>query len=143
MWVQRGADGELLRKSERRADLEETLENEALLAGGAWLGQLVGGMWEIRSKAVPAALAHVLQGLVATGAVCALPPQHSGKSHMLYIVANQYCAGEAYPRSKRAREVEADEAEAEAEPEEMADIEIERARNIARNNEILRQLGLA
>ena len=143
MWVQRDTDGELLRKVERRAELEEMLENEALLAGGAWLGQLVGGMWEIRSKAVLPALAHVLQGLVATGAVCALPPQHSGKAHILYIAANLYCAGEAFPRSKRAREVEADEQEAEPEPEEMADIEIERARNIARNNEILRQLGLA
>ena len=36
----------------------------------------------------------------------------------------------------------AEEEEAE-EPEELADIEVERLRNIERNKEILRQLGLA
>jgi hypothetical protein len=33
--------------------------------------------------------------------------------------------------------------EEEEEPEELADIEVERLRNIERNKEILRQLGLA
>ena len=34
-------------------------------AGGAWLGQLVSGMWEIRGRALLPALTHVLRGLVA------------------------------------------------------------------------------
>ena len=54
---------------------EEALEAEASAAGGAWLGQFVGGMWEIRGRALLPALTHVLRGLVATGEVRALLPQ--------------------------------------------------------------------
>ena len=89
------------------------------------------------------ALSYVLNGLVASGAVSAMPPQRSGRAQTLYLVANRYYAGEAFVRQgvKRARDAEAEEEE---EPEQqLADIEIERQRNIARNQEILRQLGLA
>jgi hypothetical protein len=145
-WVQRDSSGELIRCFDRRVDLEEALEKEASDEGGAWLGQLVGGLWQIRPRAVMPALLHVLQGLVATGAVCALPPQLTGKPHTIYLAANSYFAGEAFPRppalggQKRAREEEEDEEEVE---EPLADIELERLRNIQRNQEILRQLGLA
>ena len=145
VWVQRDPEtGELLRSYERRQDLEEALEREHSAAGGAWLGQLVGGLWEIRPRAVLPAIAWVLQGLVATGAVTMLPPEKSGKAHALYLIANQYYAGEAFPRAatagqKRPRA----EVEDEVEEEDLADIELERLRNIERNNAILKQLGLA
>ena len=58
-YVQRDEAGNVSRTFERRADLEETLEREALAAGGAWMGQLGGGVWEIRPKAVLAALGQV------------------------------------------------------------------------------------
>ena len=126
---------------DRRVQVEDALENEAAAAGSAWLGQIVGGVWEIRQRAVLPALNRVLTGLVATGAVYAVPPQKSGRAHMIYLAANQYFAGEEFPRpssQKRPRE------EPEVEPEEeLADIELERLRNIQRNQEILRQLGLA
>ena len=140
-WVERSASGERLRAFDRRAQVEDALENEAAAAGSAWLGQIVGGVWEIRQRAVLPALNRVLTGLVATGAVCAVPPQKSGRAHMIYLAANQYFAGEEFPRpssQKRPREEPVVEPE-----EELADIELERLRNIQRNQEILRQLGLA
>ena len=141
-WVQRDpATGEVLRAFERRLDLEEALEREARARGTEWLGQLVEGVWEIRPRCVLPALSSVLQGLVATGAITAIPPEKSGRAHVMYLAANRYYAGEAFPRVlsgvKRKHEEE-------PEPEEeLADIEVERLRNIKRNQEILRSLGLA
>lgn len=60
-----------------------------------------------RREQVPA-LSFILKGLVASGMVCALPPQQSGRTQTQYLVANRYYAGEAFPRagSKRVRDVE-------------------------------------
>ena len=78
------------------------------------------------------------------GAVTAVPKEKTGKAHTLYVAANKYYAGEAFPRAgnKRSREQAAEEEEHEPE-EELADIEVERLRNIERNKAILKQLGLA
>ena len=144
-WVQRDEEGNLLQSFERRVELEEWLEVEHKARGGAWLGQFVGGIWEIRARAVPSALHHVLKGLVATGGVSMLPEAKSGKAHPMYSARNTYYVGEAFPRpstSKGGGKKEEEDAE-EEEPEELADIEKERLRNIARNQEILRSLGLA
>ena len=154
VWVQRDATGAVLRSFERRVDLEEALEGEASFRGSAWLGQFVGGVWEIRARALPNALERVLSGLVATHALSALPPEKTGKAHVTYCVANVYVAGEPFPRPPAAGRGgrgggdggdAADEGEeaAEEEEEQLADIERERLRNIERNQEILRQLGLA
>ena len=141
-WVQRDEEGNLLQSFERRVELEEWLEVEHKARGGAWLGQFVGGIWEIRARAVPSALHHVLKGLVATGGVSMLPEAKSGKAHPMYSARNTYYVGEAFPRpstSKGGGKKEDEDAE-EEEPEELADIEKER-RNIARNQEILRSLA--
>ena len=88
---------------------------------------------------------HVLQRLVERGAVSALCPEQTGKAHAVYCAANTYSAGEAFPRPAK-RDV-ADDAdggdEAAVDIEPLAEIEQERLRNIERNQEILRQLGLA
>ena len=55
-WVQRDAAGGLIRAFDRRVDVEETLEEEHTARGSAWLGQLVGGVWEIRQRAMAQAL---------------------------------------------------------------------------------------
>ena len=138
-WVQRDAGGALLRSFDRRVELEEALEAEHAYRGGAWLGQFVAGVWEIRPRAVASALQHVLEGLVACGAVSAVSPQKSARPHTIYCAANRYFAGEPFPRASGRKEEEAEEEE----PEQLADIELERQRNIARNQAILRQLGLA
>ena len=64
------------------------------------------------------------------------------------MVNNTYVCGEPFPKpakpggGKRKRDGEEEEEEEEAE-EQLADIEVERLKNIERNKEILRQLGLA
>ena len=108
-WVQRDGSGSVRRSFERRHDLEDALEREAAAAGGAWLGQLGGGVWEIRPKAVAPALGQVLKGLVASGLVCAVPSQVSGKNHMMYMISNRYLKGEPFPRKERAEKKEEEE----------------------------------
>lgn len=78
-WVQRDACGALLRQFERRAEVEEVCEAEAATRGEAWLGQIAGGFWEIRQKAMvrspPAAacaLAYALTRAVATSRATAI-----------------------------------------------------------------------
>jgi hypothetical protein len=145
-WTQRDASGAVLRRLERRVDVEEALESEHAAKGDAWLGQFVGGVWEIRARALPGALEHVLSGLAKTGAVSMLLPAQSGRAHTLYCAANRYFAGEAFPRASSGRrrrvggraggggegEGEEEEEEEAEEEEQLADIELERLRNIER-----------
>ena len=56
---------------------------------------------------------------------------------VLYLASNRYFKGEPFPQPKRKRERE-------PEPEEeLSEFELQRQRNIARNQELLKQLGLA
>jgi hypothetical protein len=67
-----------------------------------------------------------------------LTPERSGKAGTNYVVANRYMTGTPFPRAKLSRppaEVE--------EEEELCDLEKERLANMKRNQELLRQLGLA
>ena len=157
-WVQRDEAGELIREFDRRTDLEAELEADAHAAieaaagreeeDGApapWLGQLTSLGWQISPKALPAALEYLLDGLVRRGLAKRVEPEVCKRQHAHYVVCNQYERGEPFPRavatsSKRGGSKAAEEEE---EPEVLADIEIERLRNIERNKEILRQLGLA
>ena len=137
-WVRRGANGEVENKLRTRAEVEDLLEAEAAEAGRAWLGQLVGGRWEIRPRCVAAALTHVANSLVDSGHISVLPPAHSGRVMVLYLARNLYSQGEPFPQNKRKRE-----APPPFEEEELSEFEHQRLRNIARNQELLRQLGLA
>ena len=126
-----------------RVELEHQLEDEARQdkSGGPWLGQLVGGQWEIRRGAVDAALEWVMAELVGEGLVRSVPAEECGKgSGALFAAANLYVRGEPFPRKAGAKKEEDEEPE---EEEELCDFEIQRQRNIARNQELLRQLGLA
>ena len=138
-WVRADAGGAVVGECKSRVQLEELLENEAARAGGVWLGQLAAGRWELRGREVNPALERVLDGLIARGLVRAIPPAQSGKQVTMYAAANRYATGEPFPRPKVERPVN----EVEVVEEELCELEIERARNIARNQEILRQLGLA
>lgn len=123
-----------------REALESLLEREARAAGRSWLGQLVEGQWEIRKRAVDQAVESVLSDLVAVGLVRACSGEAAGKgSSTLYCVANHYVRGEAFPisRNRAAKEDKEEEPE-----EELCDFELERKRNIERNKELLKQLGL-
>ena len=103
--------------------------------GGGVLGQLRAGQWELRPRAVVPAVQHLLAGLIADGAVASVAPELSGRAHVTYCVRNKYFKGE--PSSGAAAAAE------EEEEEELCDFEVERQKNIARNHELLRQLGLA
>ena len=143
-WVQRDTTGSLLRSFERRVELEDELEAEYSFRGSAWLGQYIGGVWEIRPRALAKALQHVLEGLVSAGAVSTLPPERTGKAYDVYCAANVYCAGEAFPRTENKREADLADAKNDSDDDsQLAEIERERLRNIEANQEILRQLGLA
>ena len=144
-WVQRGDDGDVQRVFDRRADLEDSLEAEAESLGAKpWLGQLVRGEWQIDSRRAPRAIQYVLGVLESLGLVACLQPEKIGKAYPMYIVCNRYWKGEPFPKppverkARRRAPVEEEEGE-----EDLADIEIERRKNIERNQEILRQLGLA
>ena len=77
--------------------------------------------------------------LVAEGLVRSIAADDLGKgSGALFAAANLYVRGEPFPRKKATKEEEEPEEE-----EELCDFELERQRNIARNKELLRQLGLA
>ena len=57
------------------------------------------------------------------------------------MVRNLYFPGEPFPEEPKAKRPRAEKA---PEPEEeLAELELERRRNIERNKELLRQLGLA
>ena len=161
-WVQYAEDGTELRAFDRRQELEATLEAEAASAGATWLGQLEGATWEISPKAAPAALTLVLDELVSLGLVSRVAPVQSGRAVPLYAVANDYFRGEAFDepekrakaamtqeerkaaREKRKQQQrEQEQAEFEESYDELAELEKQRLRNIERNKELLRQLGLA
>ena len=79
--------------------------------------------------------------LVGEGLVRSVPAEECGKGQgALFAAANLYVRGEAFPRAKKGDKEEDDEP---VEEEELCDFEIQRQRNIARNQELLRQLGLA
>jgi hypothetical protein len=161
-WVQRDVEGLELRGFDRRQELEASLEADAAAAGGVWLGQLVGATWEISPKAAPLALTQVLGELVELGVALCIAPQHSGKGAPLYAAANLYFKGvpfkvpenkakaamneeerAAFEAKKKAARDQKQKEEFEAEYDEMAELEKQRLRNIERNKELLRQLGLA
>ena len=60
------------------------------------------------------ALAHVLKRLVEINVLCALPPERTGKTQAMYMVANRYFFGEPFarpqPGTKRQREEDEEEA---------------------------------
>ena len=144
-WLQRDPQsGGVVREVERRLELEMLLEAEASAAGGApWLGQLIGGEWQIQPRAVVPALTYIFHTLAACGLVSAVEPAASGKATTHWVVNNTYHRGVAFPRAPRLTNATRAGRAPEEEPEELADIEVERLRNIERNKEILRQLGLA
>ena len=78
----------------------------------------------------------------------AIEPKHSGKQSVTWVVLNRYVRGEPFPKparepaNKRAKAAEEGGGDAQDE-ENLAEIEVQRLRNIERNKEILRQLGLA
>ena len=130
---------------ERRWDLEGVLEREAESAGVPYLGHFfkATGEWQISAKALPAALTHVLETLVASGMAREVLPAHAGKAQPHWVVCNTYVKGEPFPKPNRP-EGAGGKKEEDDEPEEaLADIELERLRNIERNKAILRSLGLA
>jgi len=117
------------------------LEREAREASRTWLGQMNrDGEWEIRRRAVDEAIETVLADLVAAGLVRALPGEAIGKgSSTVYVAANRYVRGEPFAVD-RARKAAKDEKE--EEEEDLCDFELERKRNIERNQALLRELGL-
>ena len=120
------------------------LETEASASGGPpWLGQLLGGEWQIQPRAVVGALTYILGRLVDCGLVSAVEPAASGKASTHWVVNNSYERGVAFARTRPSNPARAVAATHEEPAEELADIEVERLRNIERNKEILRQLGLA
>lgn len=137
-WVENKKDG---RECASRAELEDLLERDSAARGEAWLGQLVGGSWELRSRSVMPALMQMLNGLVARGLVQMVPQHRSGKSLPMFVVRNRYVRGEPFPKGVAG--VRANKREDPEEEEDMCDLEVERKRNMARNQELLRQLGLA
>ena len=99
---------------------------------------MAGGTWQLRHKAVAPALQRVVDGLIASGHLKSVLPSRSGKNFPVYLAANQYFKGEPFPRKQK------EEAEEEPEEEdELAELEKQRLRNIERNQEMLRALGLA
>lgn len=126
-----------------RAELEELLEEEARAEGGAWLGQLVDGLWEVRRRHVDEALEWVVGELVGGGLARTISGEACGKGQgLLVCAANRYVRGEAFPITRKKAEKEED-AVAQDDEEELCDFEQQRLRNIERNKEILRSLGLA
>ena len=69
-------------------------------------------------------------------------PSRSGKNFAVYLAANQYFRGEAFPR-KSGKAADDDDDKEEEEEDELAELEKQRLRNIERNQEMLRALGLA
>ena len=130
---------------ERRWDVEALLEREAEAAGRPHLGQLYNGEWQISSRALTGALSHVLHSLTVLGLVREVPAEQMGRAHSHWVAVNTYVRGVPFPRPPKPEGQGGKRAKPEEEEteEDLADIEKERLRNIERNKEILRQLGLA
>lgn len=115
----------------------------------------MGGLWQIRPRAATRAISHVLGRLEALGLVALVQPSQSGKEKELVAINNHYATGEPFAvqrrlaekvsrRSRAARSRQDTEGVGEEDGMEgLAEIEKERLRNMARNQELLRQLGLA
>ena len=123
-----------------REDLEMLLEKEERTGRGRpWLGQLVESQWEIRKHSVDDAIESVLSDLIGAGLVRMVSGEAAGKGTApLFCVTNRYIKGTPFPvvRNYKKKAVEEEE-------EDLCDFELERKRNIERNKELLRQLGLA
>eukprot|EP00967_Tisochrysis_lutea_P047017 scaffold57208_cov31-Tisochrysis_lutea.AAC.1 len=140
-WVETSPlEGTDPRRVTSRSELEDLLEADAAAEGRVWLGQLVKDGWELRSRAVNRALTQIISGLVVLGLVKAVTPEKSGKTATCYIAANKYATGVPFPKIKVTRPNAAPEVQ---EEEELCDLEKERLANMKRNQELLRQLGLA
>jgi hypothetical protein len=115
----------------------------------------VGGVWQIRPRAAARAIAHVLDTLKQQGLVVVVAPSDSGKEKELVVINNHYATGEPFAVRRRQAEKESQRSRAARERQDtkgggdedgmegLAEIEKERLRNMARNQELLRQLGLA
>ena len=86
-------------------------------------------------------LLQVLHDLAGAGLVRSVNAEVSGKTSVTFAAANRYIKGTPFPRKEREK-AEAEPTE-EAEEEDLCDFEVQRQQNIARNQELLRQLGLA
>eukprot|EP00326_Haptolina_ericina_P041878 CAMPEP_0181244370 /NCGR_PEP_ID=MMETSP1096-20121128/42824_1 /TAXON_ID=156174 ORGANISM="Chrysochromulina ericina, Strain CCMP281" /NCGR_SAMPLE_ID=MMETSP1096 /ASSEMBLY_ACC=CAM_ASM_000453 /LENGTH=217 /DNA_ID=CAMNT_0023340915 /DNA_START=1 /DNA_END=654 /DNA_ORIENTATION=- len=139
-WQRHSGGGDAGEEFLKREELEDFLEQEAARQGRAWLGQLIGGAWEVRPKQALPALQMVVDDLVASGLVRPIGSVESGKPVTNYLVANRYVSGTPFPVPKKQTQKPVREAPQE---EELCDFELERQRNIARNMELLKQLGLA
>ena len=129
-----------------RAELEDLLEEEAKATGdpssAPWLGTVTAnGTWEIRGRQANDALEWIVGELVGEGLVKCIPAEDCGKgSGLLLCAANLYVRGEPFPRGGGKAKDDDDGSESE---EELCDFELQRKKNIERNQELLRQLGLA
>ena len=95
-WAQRDACGALVRRFDKRSEVEEICEFEAAARGEAWLGQIVGGRWEIRAKAMVGLLApaHVpWTHNTSDACACALSLQSGGirTPRPTYAALSQVC----------------------------------------------------
>ena len=90
------------------------------------------------------ALEWVVAQLAGAGLVRTVWGEACGKgSGVLACAANRYVRGEAFPIVRKRAEKDGDDDDKWAEEEELTDFEQQRLRNIERNKEILRSLGLA
>ena len=86
------------------------------------------------------ALEWLISELVVGGLCRTISGEDCGKgSNVLVAVANQYVRGEPFPILRK-KAVQEEDGQSE---EELCDFELQRQRNIERNKELLRQLGLA
>ena len=84
----------------------------------------------------------MLNDLIDAGLVRALDAAASGKAQAQFAIANRYVKGEPFPRRHRQEKEKEGEEESE-DDEELCDFELERQKNIAANQALLRELGLA
>jgi len=98
----------------------------------------------MRHRSAPRAIAHILSNLESRGLVSLLAPERTGKVAELVVVNNHYATGEPFAVARREEKKAVRRSKKEPDEEEgLADIEVERLHNMARNQEFLRQLGLA
>ena len=138
------ADGLRVNECTHRVELEALLEQEADGGDTPYLGNICNGEWQVPARATNRALEYVLASLVERGLACCVEPKYSGKTSKTFVVLNTYERGEPFPKPPREpanKRAKGDDEEGDEE-EGLAEIELQRLRNIERNKEILRQLGL-
>eukprot|EP00965_Chrysotila_dentata_P114581 3787259-Pleurochrysis_carterae.AAC.1 len=103
-----------------------------------------GFTWLSCRQAAHRALDYVMKYVQDAGLVSLVTSKQSGRATDTYLIRNRYYLGVEFsktrpkpsrPTKRKLREPE--------EEEELADIEIERKRNMERNRQLLMQLGLA